>query len=167
MFPKQSENGEVIEASHVPEPSSIHLLTTTVSGGLLSPLSLPAYPTFHIMLPQLPTLLLFLVLGTLHSVDAVSVPTRRSSSRCKAFASDFASSDVSRSQNTPFQAVSPEGSYSAGNEGLKLFLEKPQGKVYTKDGVNNVVAEGATVNSTFYIQYVSLFVYELLMQILC
>ena len=104
------------------------------------------------LVTQLHVLLLVLVLGTLHSVNAVAVEPRRSSARCQPMEVDFASDgDVSRSQ---FQAVSPPGSYAADDEGLKLYLEKPRGTVRTKDGVNDVVAEGATMNSTFYIQYV-------------
>jgi hypothetical protein len=94
-------------------------------------------------------LLLLLILGTANSVDAVAVKTRRSSSSCQPFKSSFASSDVSKYGDTPFRVVSPEGSVSLGDGGLKLFLEKPRVKVHTKDGVNDVVAEGATVNSTF------------------
>ena len=101
---------------------------------------------------QLHALLLILVLGTLHSVDvdAVVVETRRSSSQCEPINTNFTASDVSRSLDVPFQVVSPEGSYSVNNEGLKLYLEKPQTTVHTKGGINDVVAEGATVNSTFY-----------------
>lgn len=49
----------------------------------------------------------------------------------------------------PFVPVSPSGSYSAGDSGLELYMDKPKGRVKTKGGVNDVVAEGATVNSTF------------------
>ena len=95
-------------------------------------------------------LLVFLVLGTLNSVDAVAVKSRRTSSRCQPFKTSFASSDVSRSWNSSFRVVSPERSYSTSDKGLQLFMEKPAGIVHTKDGVNDTVAEGATVNSMFY-----------------
>lgn len=103
------------------------------------------------LVTQLHVLLLVLVLGTLHSVNAAVVEPRRSSARCQPVEASFTSdSDVSQSQ---FQAVSPPGSYATDDEGLKLYLEKPRGTVHTKDGVNDVVAEGATMNSTFYVQY--------------
>ena len=53
------------------------------------------------------------------------------------------------SGNTDFVGITPERSYKMGPNGLELILEKPPGKITTKDGVNNKVAEGATVNSTF------------------
>lgn len=94
-------------------------------------------------------LLLLLILGTANSVDAALVKTRRPSSSCRSFQSSFTSSDVSRYGDAPFRVVSPENSVSTGSEGLQLYLEKPRGTVHTKDGVNDIVAEGATVNSTF------------------
>ena len=96
-------------------------------------------------------LLVFLILGTVNSVDAGITRARRSSAQCQPFQSTFASSDVSRSSSSPFRGISPEGSYSVGDDGLQLYLQKPPGTVHTKDGVNDVVAEGATVNSTFYV----------------
>lgn len=36
---------------------------------------------------------------------------------------------------------------------MQLYLDKPPGTVHMKDGVNDVVAEGATVNSTFTLLY--------------
>ena len=101
---------------------------------------------------QLHALLLILVLGTLHSVnvDAAIVEARRSSSQCQSMKTSFPADDVAWSPDAPFQVVSPEGSYSVDEDGLKLYLEKPRAMVHTKGGVNNIVAEGATVNSTFY-----------------
>lgn len=100
---------------------------------------------------QLHALLLVLVLGTLHSVDAAVVEARRSSPSCQPMNVTFSSSsDVSGSPSSPFQGISPEGSYSTDETGLKLYLEKPHGTVHTKGGINDIVAEGATVNSTFY-----------------
>ncbi|KII85912.1 glycoside hydrolase family 16 protein [Plicaturopsis crispa FD-325 SS-3] len=51
-----------------------------------------------------------------------------------------------------FAAVSPEGSYQAGN-GLQLFLQKPAGVITKKNGVNDKIAAGATINSTFTMLY--------------
>ncbi|EKM50284.1 glycoside hydrolase family 16 protein [Phanerochaete carnosa HHB-10118-sp] len=98
-------------------------------------------------------LLLLLILGTANSVDAVVVNTRRPSSSCRTFQSSFASSDISQYGDAPFRIVSPESSVSTSSEGLQLYLEKPKGTVHTNDGTNNIVAEGATVNSTFTMLY--------------
>ncbi|CDO68170.1 hypothetical protein BN946_scf184938.g22 [Trametes cinnabarina] len=52
-----------------------------------------------------------------------------------------------------FVPVSPAGSYELGSNGLQLFLDRPQGKIATKQNVNDKVAEGATLNSTFTLLY--------------
>ncbi|KAI0085831.1 glycosyl hydrolases family 16-domain-containing protein [Irpex rosettiformis] len=103
-------------------------------------------------------LLIVTFLGT--SVRAASIPTinqnpRRSSGQCAPFHSAFQHSDISSNSftSTPFVAVSPRGSYNVGSNGLELYLEKPNKPVKMKDGVNDFVAEGATVNSTFSVLY--------------
>lgn len=90
-------------------------------------------------------------------VDAAQVSLRRANSECRPFQSSFSAHDISRSGEAPFQVVSPEGSVSAEYNNLKLYLDKPRGTVRTKHGMNDVVAEGATVNSTFVTLYVSSF----------
>jgi hypothetical protein len=84
------------------------------------------------------------------TVFAASIPAsqnaRRSSSQCQPFYSTF---DISHGSYTPFVGVSPRGSYGVDSNGLALYLEKPKQHVKTKNGVNDVVAEGATINSTF------------------
>lgn len=83
---------------------------------------------------------------------SATVSTR---SQCTPFHSTFSTSDVSNSEGrAPFIAVSPPGSYKVDQTGLELYLQKPPGKITTKGGVNNVVAEGATVNSTFTLLFV-------------
>ncbi|OCH84696.1 glycoside hydrolase [Obba rivulosa] len=77
----------------------------------------------------------------------------RSTSDCQELSSVFATGDISTTSDTSFVAISPVGSYSTGPGGLELFLERPSGKITTKDGVNDKVATGATVNSTFTILY--------------
>ncbi|OSD00131.1 glycoside hydrolase family 16 protein [Trametes coccinea BRFM310] len=52
-----------------------------------------------------------------------------------------------------FVPVSPAGSYQLASDGLQLFLDRPQGKIVTKQNVNDKVAEGATLNSTFTLLY--------------
>ncbi|KAI0334623.1 concanavalin A-like lectin/glucanase [Cubamyces sp. BRFM 1775] len=51
--------------------------------------------------------------------------------------------------HTSFVAISPPGSYELASDGLELFLDRPRGQIATKGNVNNKVAEGATINSTF------------------
>ena len=48
----------------------------------------------------------------------------------------FSNGDISASYyiSAPFVAVSPRGSYTIDNDGLVLYLEKPQGKIQTKVG---------------------------------
>ena len=90
--------------------------------------------------------LLILACG-LTMVRAASLATR---SRCEPFQSRFTASDVSHSRfDSSFIPLSPANSYQVSDGGLVLFMDKPPGHVKTKDGANNVVAEGATVNSTF------------------
>lgn len=76
-----------------------------------------------------------------------------SRSSCTPFKSTFGSGSVgskgSSSSSEPFVAVSPEGSWALGEGGLELYMEKPKGDVKTEGGINDVVADGATVNSTF------------------
>ncbi|KAI0703930.1 glycoside hydrolase [Earliella scabrosa] len=52
-----------------------------------------------------------------------------------------------------FAPLSPPDSYSLDADGLKLFLDKPAGRINTKGNVNDKVAEGATFNSTFTVRY--------------
>lgn len=75
------------------------------------------------------------------------------SSGCTPFKSSFPSGSVASKEasnpSEPFVALSPDGSWAVGGDGLELYLQRPKGEVNTKDGVNDVVADGATVNSTF------------------
>jgi len=76
-------------------------------------------------------------------------------SLCQPFHSSFPAGSVASSldSSSPFVSISPTGSYSLSDKGLELFMQKPHGTVTTKDGENNLVAEGATVNSTFSFLY--------------
>jgi len=100
----------------------------------------------HILFLIVSILLSFLVNG----LNAAS--TRRSSANCQPFHSTFSAAEISPPSlfyQPPFVPVSPPQSYAVDNDGLQLFMDKPKGNVKTKNGVNSVVAEGATVNSTF------------------
>lgn len=89
-----------------------------------------------------------------HSMHAAVLSSRSSSaSQCEPFESSFAPGDVSGSPGAPFLALSPPESYSATAHGLQLYLTKPPGKITTANGVNNLVGEGATINSTFTFLY--------------
>lgn len=76
-----------------------------------------------------------------------------SRSSCTPFKSTFGSGSVgskgTSSSSEPFVAVSPDDSWALGSGGLELYMEKPKGDVKTEGGINDVVADGATVNSTF------------------
>lgn len=110
----------------------------------------------HLFVPSMArccTLLAIVVLLCL-SIHVNAASTRRSSpsTSCKPFHSTFSPSEISPPSlfyNPPFVPVSPPGSYAVGNDGLELFMDKPKSRVKTKGGVNNIVAEGATINSTF------------------
>ena len=87
-------------------------------------------------------------------MHAANLSSRLSlTSQCESFESNFVPGDVSGSPGAPFLALSPSGSYSNVQHGLQLYLTKPPGKITTADGVNNIVGEGATVNSTFTFLY--------------
>ncbi len=80
--------------------------------------------------------------------DSRQLQSRSSISQCTPLSISFDSAraaDVDRS----FVAISPPGSYELDSDGLQLFLDKPHGSVTTKGNVNNKLAEGATINSTF------------------
>ncbi|KZT72030.1 glycoside hydrolase family 16 protein [Daedalea quercina L-15889] len=72
----------------------------------------------------------------------------RSPSQCEPFETSFGPGDVSSDVSSPFLAISPPGSYSTADNELQLYLTKPQGKVSTENGVNDMLGQGATVNST-------------------
>ncbi|KAF7356636.1 Glycoside hydrolase family 16 protein [Mycena venus] len=48
-----------------------------------------------------------------------------------------------------FIPVSPENSYALTENGLEMYLRKPEGRVTKSDGVNKELGSGATINSTF------------------
>lgn len=69
----------------------------------------------------------------------------RAPEQCQPFSTNFKSpSDVS----SGFVGISPANSYETSDWGLHMFMRKPDG-VQRNGNVNNVVAEGATLNSTF------------------
>lgn len=76
-------------------------------------------------------------------------PSAAQESGCKPFSSTFSQSEVSPDSYTPFVAVSPQGTYQATGDGLKLFLTKPEATITKQGHVNSAVGQGATVNSTF------------------
>jgi hypothetical protein len=86
-------------------------------------------------------------------VGAAHIPDIRSTALCEPFSTNFSSSSVrpwhTTSGNEPFVALSPEKDYSVTENGLELLIRKPNGDVVEKNGVNDIVADGATINSTF------------------
>jgi hypothetical protein len=77
---------------------------------------------------------------------------RSSGGGCKPFSIDFTSFAGQNSLPSSFQGCSRAGTYSLGSDGLELYLLPPPGGADTvkeKYGVNNVLGQGATVNSTW------------------
>ena len=92
-------------------------------------------------------ILSFFVLNT----RGASRSTRRSSSNCTPFYTTFSPNDIgppSLLYTPPFVLAGP-GAYSVSDNGLELFMDRPEGEIKTKGGVNDVVAGGTTMNSTF------------------
>ena len=83
-------------------------------------------------------------------------PLKRAEKICQPFTTTFSTQDISRrTGDLPFVAISPMNTYDTkdGN-GLHMYLEKPKGKIVTHGHINNIVGEGATINSTFLIRWV-------------
>lgn len=80
---------------------------------------------------------------------------RRQQSTCRPFNSTFSQSDISQDFYTPFIGISPPETYEATGDGLEMFLKKPQGPITRQGHVNSEIGEGATINSTFTMQYVA------------
>ncbi|KAK0189141.1 concanavalin A-like lectin/glucanase [Armillaria mellea] len=82
----------------------------------------------------------------------LAVVPRDGDGDCEAFDSDFPAGSVidsdADSSNVHFIATSPKGSFTTGNGALELKLQKPDGDVTTKNGINDKVGVGATVNAT-------------------
>ncbi|KAI8974592.1 concanavalin A-like lectin/glucanase [Trametes punicea] len=78
--------------------------------------------------------------------------SRTKASRCTPFSVSLDSSKAADFHRS-FTAISPPGSYELDSDGLHLFLDRPHGQVVTHGNVNDKVAEGATINSTFSLLY--------------
>ncbi|KAK0488695.1 hypothetical protein IW261DRAFT_366794 [Armillaria novae-zelandiae] len=93
---------------------------------------------------------LLLLMQVFLSTALTVVP--RGDDDCEAFDSDFPAGSVvdsdADSSNVHFIATSPKGSFTTGNGALELKLQKPDGDVTAKDGINDKVGVGATVNAT-------------------
>jgi hypothetical protein len=76
-------------------------------------------------------------------------PRDKSAPGCKPFRTEF--SDLESSQ---FRPISDQETFKMDNSGLSMFLDRPKGVIgTTHDGrVNDKLADGATMNSTFYMQ---------------
>jgi hypothetical protein len=48
-----------------------------------------------------------------------------------------------------FVVTSEANSYKLGKDGLELYLEEPDCAVTTQGSVNDIIGDGATINSTF------------------
>ena len=74
-------------------------------------------------------------------------------SHCNPFRMSFGSLADYLDFERSFAPLDGPNSYELSAKGLSLFLDKPSGKVVTKDHVNNKVSEGSTFNSTFTVLY--------------
>jgi len=97
------------------------------------------------------------------ALSSAASPLQTSNADCKPFYTtfDFPSYRIANSiseagpytTSTSFVAISPIGSYQTTYAGLELYLTKPDGKITTTKGVNDKIAPGATINSTFTLLY--------------
>lgn len=80
---------------------------------------------------------------------------KRANESCQPFTSTFPPSDVKGNSltdllsNAPFVSIGAPGSYGTPGTGLDMYLKKPAGPVTKEGHTNNVVGQGATINSTF------------------
>lgn len=123
-----------------------------LASGLHSRAYIPRLVMYKV--PLLPFFLLLSQVGAAHLYHP-----RSFNAQCQPFHTTFPSSSISNIRHTsyaptPFIAISEEGSYQTTHGGLELYINKPEGNVRTKHGVNDKTADGATVNSTFSILYV-------------
>ncbi|TFK52070.1 concanavalin A-like lectin/glucanase [Heliocybe sulcata] len=87
----------------------------------------------------------------LATTNAARLPTGtpRSVSSCEPFYTAFPGFYLPHE----LVAISHSDSYTVDKAGLHMFLERPEGNIKTGDGVNDKVADGATLNSTFTFLY--------------
>ncbi|KAF7370643.1 Glycoside hydrolase family 16 protein [Mycena sanguinolenta] len=93
--------------------------------------------------------LTFIILDLSH---ALKHTTRETCQRLDRITFDDSDS-ASRAFYSNFIPISPDNSYALTSNGLELYLYKPEGRVTTSDGVNDQLANGATINSTFIFDY--------------
>jgi hypothetical protein len=68
---------------------------------------------------------------------------------CTPFATGFPAGSVSSESSAPFIGITPADSFSITEDGLSMFLKRPDGEIITTGGVNSQVGQGTTINSTF------------------
>ncbi|EJD07470.1 concanavalin A-like lectin/glucanase [Fomitiporia mediterranea MF3/22] len=94
--------------------------------------------------------------GLVSPSDSEQALSTREHSDCRPFSLTFSQNDFlapTPYSDAPFVGVSHPGTYETTNDGLQLYLKKPQGHITKHGNVNSEVGEGATVNSTFTILY--------------
>ncbi|SJL03436.1 uncharacterized protein ARMOST_06791 [Armillaria ostoyae] len=68
---------------------------------------------------------------------------------CQPFHTTFPSGSVSNTgSDSLFRALSPPETYETGDDGLAMYLLKPEGPVKRTGNVNDKIGQGATINST-------------------
>ncbi|KAJ7334087.1 glycoside hydrolase family 16 protein [Mycena albidolilacea] len=69
---------------------------------------------------------------------------------CEEYHVTFDGSELaSESFDSHFITISPAKSYALTNNGLEIYLHKPEGHVTTSNGTNDKLGDGATIHSTF------------------
>ncbi|KAK0218185.1 glycoside hydrolase family 16 protein [Armillaria fumosa] len=66
---------------------------------------------------------------------------------CQPFHTTFPSGSVGLA-DSPFRAISPPETYETCDNGLAMYLLKPEGAVRRTGNVNDKIGQGATINST-------------------
>ncbi|KAJ7252750.1 concanavalin A-like lectin/glucanase [Mycena haematopus] len=100
-----------------------------------------------------PILLAFLSFILLNSSYALGYTIRKLCQHLDRTITFDDSESASRAFYSNFIPISPNNSYSLTNNGLELYLYKPEGRVITSDGVNDKQGSGSTINSTFAFNY--------------
>lgn len=96
-------------------------------------------------------ILLLLILLILRSARAIPSKALSQANSCRPFRTTFSAD--SDSFDHAFTVLGDRSSAPIGSSGLQLHLSRPTGDIKKLDGVNDRVAEGATVNSTFSLLY--------------
>jgi hypothetical protein len=80
------------------------------------------------------------------SVLVYGSPVSSGTSDCRPFHYDFT---TATSLGSSFVPATTDSKFDVNSNGLELFLTRPAGPVKTSGGINDILGQGATINSTF------------------